>query len=460
MTFTSGQILELDVETLAFGGQGIAKYDGFTIFIDRAIPGQKVKAELTEVKKSFAHAKRIEIIEHAEIETKPFCNYFEECGGCMHQDIEYDAQTYWKGRQVRETMTRIGKISPEVAATIEKAVPSPLTNAYRNKMEFFISGSGDNLIVGLKKRGSESEVINIAFCPLMESGYENILSTVKTFCSESGIPSFDSSKNGYWRRLVIRKSRATGEHLVHLITGPGKRFHSEAEKLGSLLIKEEKVAAFVHSTRKGKSDIAEGEWIVGVQGNDHITETLNRPDGSTVEYAITPNAFFQTNTAGAEILFATVGDQLKLDKSETVIDLFCGSGGIGIFLADKLKSVFGVELSEEAVLMAADNAKTNAIGNCIFKARNLDKVKSPLAGIPDSDILVMDPPRRGVNKNTLLGVADTGVQKIIYVSCNPATLARDAALLKDKYDVVRVIPVDMFPHTHHVECVCVMEKKI
>lgn len=457
MTFTAGQILELEVQSLAFGGEGVARYDGFTIFVDNAVPGQKIKAELTEVKKNFAKATRTEIIEHADIETEPFCPYFGKCGGCLHQDMEYSAQTYWKGRQVRETMKRIGKVSEEIAENGLDALPSPLTTGYRNKMEFFISGSGESLVVGLKKRGSETEVLDMDSCPLISADCAPILKTVRQFCAASGIPSFYASDFGYWRRLVIRKSHTDGSILVHLITGPGKKFHAKAENLGKLLVEKHAISAFVHSTRKGMTDIAEGEWIVTVIGNDHIKEAITRPDDSKVNYIITPNAFFQTNTPGAELLFSTVGEQLKLDGSETVVDLFCGSGGIGLYLADRVKSVFGIELSEEAVLMARENAKENSIGNCQFRKKNLDQAAA-LAGMPKADVLIMDPPRRGVNKKTLLAAADMGAEKIIYVSCNPATLARDTALLKGKYEVSNFVPVDMFPHTHHVECVCVLTK--
>ncbi len=458
MTFKTGQTLELDVQSLAFGGQGIARADGFTIFVDRAVPGQKVKVELTEVKKRFAHARRMEIIEHADIEAEPFCPYFGRCGGCLHQDMDYSAQTYWKGKQVRETLKRIGKIPAEIAETGQDALPSPIIKGYRNKMEFSISGKGEGLVVGLKKRESE-EVLDIESCPLIGEDCAPILSTVRRFCAESGLPSFNAAENGYWRRLVIRKSHTNGDIMVHLITGPGKRHHNDAEKLGQMLVDEHGISSFVHSTRKDRSDIAEGEWIVSVLGNDHITEEIARPDGSVVRYDITPNAFFQTNSSAAEALFATVGRQMKLDGSETVVDLFCGAGGFGLYLADRVKSVFGIELSEEAVFMARENAKANAIGNCQFQTKNLDKGKAALSGMPESDVLIIDPPRRGLKSSTLHAAADLGAEKIIYVSCNPATLARDVASLKGKYEVRSFTPVDMFPHTHHVECVCVLTKQ-
>jgi 23S rRNA (uracil1939-C5)-methyltransferase len=458
MNLTSGQILELEVEKLAFGGEGIARYNGFTIFLDHAVPGQKVKAELTEVKKRFAKATSIEVTEHAEIEAQPFCKHFNKCGGCQHQDMDYRSQLYWKGRQTAETLSRIGKVESEITDQCGDALASPQTESYRNKMEFFISGQGENLVVGLKRKGSDTDVLDIDYCPLFGAESENIIKTVRKFCADSKIPSFSDSKTGYWRRLVIRKSVTSGKMLVHLITGPGKKFHEESSRLGDILIEQGEVTAFAHSTRKAKTDIAEGEWIVDVKGDDHIIEKLSRNDGSSVQYAITPNAFFQTNTEGAEILFSTVAEQLKLDRSETVVDLYCGSGGIGLFIADKVKNVFGIELSEEAVLMGTDNAKSNSIGNCMFRCANLEKGKSVLAGIPEMDVIIMDPPRRGVSKTTLNEVSTAGAEKIIYVSCNPATLARDAALLKGKYEVTKIVPVDMFPHTQHIECVCVFSK--
>ncbi|WP_027723208.1 23S rRNA (uracil(1939)-C(5))-methyltransferase RlmD [Maridesulfovibrio zosterae] len=455
---SKGSTIECTIESLAFGGQGIARHEGMTVFVDRAVPGQKVRCEITKLKKRFAEATRTEIIENSESQQTPFCEYFETCGGCMHQDMQYDAQTYWKGRQVSETLARIGKISAETEGMGEEALPSPENIGYRNKMEFSFSGYADDLKVGFKLRGSETDVLNISNCPLLPESCSSIPALVKDYCVKSKIGAYRHGKSGYWRKLVIRVAHISGEIMVHLITAPSKTHHAipGLEKL--LFDNVPQLKTFAHSTRIGRADLATGERQISLTGKPFITESLEREDGKAVKYKITPNSFFQTNSAGAQVLYQRSVEIAQPKKSDIVYDLFCGSGGIGMFMADKIKEIIGIEISKETVLAAKENAELNGIENARYFAGNLSSEKGFPRDLPKPDMIIVDPPRSGVPAPTMEKILELSPEKILYISCNPSTLARDAEKLGDGYTVKRFSAVDMFPHTSHVECIALLTK--
>ncbi|CCO22487.1 23S rRNA (uracil(1939)-C(5))-methyltransferase RlmD [Maridesulfovibrio hydrothermalis] len=455
---TKGSTIEVTIESLAFGGQGIARHEGMTIFVDRAVPGQVVRCEITKLKKRFAEAKRVEVVTASETEQEPFCEYFGTCGGCVHQDMKYDAQTYWKGRQVSETLTRIGKIADDIEGMGAEALPSPLQKGYRNKMEFSFSGYADDLKVGFKMRGSEYDVLSIASCPLLPETCAGIPALVEEYCQASKIGSHRHGKGGYWRKLVVRVAHATGEIMIHLITAPAKSHHA-VKPLEKLLYNNlAQLKTFAHSTRKGRADFATGERLISLGGEPTITETLTRDDGQTVDYMITPNAFFQTNSVGAQVLYNRCVEIARPRKTDVVYDLFCGSGGIGLFMAKDVKEVIGIELSKETVHSATQNARLNGIENTKYFAGNLSSDKDFPADLPKPDMIIVDPPRSGVPAPTLKKMKSLKPEKILYISCNPATLARDVAELGDGYTLERFSAVDMFPHTSHVECIALLTK--
>ena len=316
-----GDIIETKIESLAFGGKGIGRYEGLTLFVENVVPGQTVRCEITKSKKRFAEARRTEIINHVEDEQAPACEYFGSCGGCLHQDIKYSAQTFWKGRQVCETLERIGKIPAETPGMGEEALPSPKEYGYRNKMEFSFHGIGDSLKLGFKRRGSETDVLNIPSCPLLPEQCADIPALVRDYCARSNIGAYRHNRGGYWRKLVIRFSHHSGEMMIHLLTGPSKSHHT-IKGLSKLLFENiPQLKSFVHSTRKGRADLATGERLISVTGQEHITETLTRADGSEVSYRITPNAFFQTNSKGAEVLYRKSA-KLAAPKANEVVWTF------------------------------------------------------------------------------------------------------------------------------------------
>lgn len=453
---SKGSIIECTIESLAFGGQGIARHEGMTIFVDRAVPGQVVRCEITKLKKRFAEAKRIDVVTASEAEETPFCQHFATCGGCMHQDMNYDAQIYWKGRQVSDTLARIGKVPAETEGMGKDALPSPESRGYRNKMEFSFSGYAEELKVGFKLRGSETDVINISSCPLLPETCSAIPALVREYCAESKIGSYRHGKGGYWRKLVVRV--ADGKVMVHLITAPSKSHHAIKGLENILFDKIPQLKTFAHSTRKGRADLATGERLISLSGEPYITETLLRRDGQAVQYKITPNSFFQTNSAGAEVLYQSCLELACPQKDDIIYDLFCGSGGIGMFMAKDVKEVIGIEISKETVLSAKENAALNNITNARYITGNLSAPKDFPEGLPKPDMIIVDPPRSGVPAPALGKIMNLAPEKILYISCNPSTLARDITKLGDKYSVQRISAVDMFPHTAHVECIALLTR--
>lgn len=457
---SKGSTIECTIESLAFGGQGIARHEGMTIFVTPAVPGQTVRCEITKLKKRFAEAKRVEVIKTSDVEQASFCEYFGSCGGCMHQDIKYNAQTYWKGRQVSETLARIGKISPKTEGMGEEALPSPENIGYRNKMEFSFSGYAGELKMGFKTRGSETDVLNISSCPLLPASCAAIPELVRDYCAQSKIGSYRHGKGGYWRKLVIKVAHTSGDIMIHLITAPSKSHHAIKGMEQMLFDSVPQLKTFAHSTRVGRADLATGEREISLSGKSFITETLTKADGEAVNYKITPNSFFQTNSAGAQVLYQRSVEIAQPKKTDIVYDLFCGSGGIGMFMAGDVKEVIGIEISKETVFSAIDNAERNGIKNARYFAGNLSSEKDFPRDLPKPSMIIVDPPRSGVPAPTLERIISLAPQKILYISCNPSTLARDAAKLGEGYEMKRFSAVDMFPHTSHVECIALLTKSV
>ncbi|WP_432737937.1 23S rRNA (uracil(1939)-C(5))-methyltransferase RlmD [Maridesulfovibrio sp. FT414] len=453
-----GSIFECEIESLAFGGKGIARHDGMTVFVDRAVPGQKVRCEVTGLKKRFAEARRLEVLCASEQEQEPFCAHFGICGGCLHQDMTYESQLRWKGRQVSETLQRLGKVSAEIPGMGESALGSPASEGFRNKMEFSFSGQGDGLRLGFKVRGSETEVLNVGSCPLLPESCTEIPALVRDYCAATGLEAYRHGRGGYWRKLVVRISHATGEIMVHLITGPAKS-HGRIKGLEKLLFERvEQLKTFAHSTRKGRADLATGEQLVSLCGEPFITETLKRSDGIGVSYRISPNSFFQTNSGGAEKLYRRSVEIAGPCAEDVVFDLFCGSGGIGLFMARDVRKVIGIEISGETVLSARENAKLNWLKNTEYMVGNLTREEDFPRDLPAPDLIIVDPPRSGVPGPALERILDLAPKKILYISCNPATLARDSAVLGTEYSMKEFSAVDMFPHTAHVECIALLTR--
>jgi 23S rRNA (uracil1939-C5)-methyltransferase len=446
------QIIECLVESLAYGGRGVARVDGRVVFVERAVPGQKVRARLTKVKKRFAEAVFVEEVSPSPEAAEPFCRHFGECGGCLFQNLAYEAQLREKGTQVEETMRRIGGVE---FAEVLPPVGSPRTRAYRNKMEFAFEGVGAGLALGLRVRGGK-RVVDVPACGLMSDKAIEVVREAGEFCRESGAPSWSpKNRKGFWRHLVVRQSRTDERILVHLITSLEKEHYEAAAALGEYLVAEVGVDGFAHSTRKSAQELAFGERRILTIGLERLTERVKTGDRE-LRFNISADAFFQPNTDTAEILYAAALDFADPQEGERVLDLYCGAGGFGLAMAGKAESVLGLEMVEAAVLDAGRNAESNGLTNCEFKVVDLDGGPEQPVRLPKAEVVVCDPPRGGMSEPLVEALKRMAPERIVAVSCDPPALARDIALLG--YEPVRLLAVDQFPHTAHVECVALLKR--
>ncbi|MEL7641186.1 MAG: 23S rRNA (uracil(1939)-C(5))-methyltransferase RlmD [Solidesulfovibrio sp.] len=435
--------LTVDVDRLAYGGKGVARVEGLVVFVSGGLPGATVRAKVTKCKKGFAEAVAVETLSPSPEAVAPPCPHFGVCGGCLWQDLSYEAQLFWKREQVVETLSRLGGLSGlEVAPT----VASPRVFAYRNKMEFAFAG---RLHLGLHERLRPGRVLDIGQCLLMEPWAGEVLGFVRDTCRETGLAAFDARTNkGVWRHLVLRASEQTGARLAHVITGPARGAGDAAHRLGeALLARFPFLTGFVHSVRRAPTAVAFGERQVLALGADHIEERFG-----AARLHVSADAFAQTNTQAATALYGVVTRAAGSDARGTAVDCYCGCGGIALNLAPHFETVYGLEADKRAVADAVRSAELSGIGNAVFKAQDAAKGLSELSGISPS-VVVLDPPRAGATPEMLAAVLAAAPKKVVYVSCNPATLARDLKALGELYAVVRVTPVDQFPHTAHIEAV-------
>jgi 23S rRNA (uracil1939-C5)-methyltransferase len=442
--------LELDIESLAFGGNGVARHDGFVVFVRRGLPGDRVRARVTKVKRGFAEALATDVVTAGPLRVEAPCAHYPTCGGCRFQDLAYEAQIEQKHAQVYDALKRIAGIAEP---PLEPIVPcKPEIFFYRNKMEYSFAPSDDGPVLGLHKAGRWDEVIDIGKCWLTTDLGNAIRNAVRDWAREEGLPAYSQEDgSGYLRHLIVREGRNTGQALVQLVTAPGEKFEK---------------AYFVEVLRRFP-EVRSIHWAV----NDRPAEVTNLPsevlwgEGAIEEelgglrFRLRPNAFMQTNTFMAEELYALARAAAQLTGKETVWDLYCGIGTIGLSMAASAMTVWGIEISEESVACAIENQELNGVGNAAFFAGNVGEVLADLrdrAG--DPDVVVVDPPRAGLAGKALRRLGEIRAPRIVYVSCNPTTLAGDLKRLSDDYGyrLVRAQPVDMFPHTPHVECVALL----
>ncbi|MEJ5301010.1 MAG: 23S rRNA (uracil(1939)-C(5))-methyltransferase RlmD [Thermodesulforhabdaceae bacterium] len=464
-----GEEIVLRIDKLAYGGAGIGRANGTVVFVERAFPGALVKAIVLRKKKDHFFARVLEVLEPSPWERDPFCMHESYCGGCLWQRLDYSSQIEWKARQVEESLSHIAGLESVPLLPIE---PSPVTRYYRNKMEFAFSarrwlrpdeiqnyknqelerGCG----LGLHVYGAFDRVFDVEECSLESPEAVDILKAVRFFCRESGLPAYGiSGHTGFWRFLVIKEAKNTGERLVHIIT----RSHSDSEKtIDGLAKKLEElcrsgvaITTLVHSVNDQKSQVAVGENSRIIWGSGNITERCLH-----INLAISAHSFFQTNPSGAEKLYGKIIEWANLSGSEEVWDLYCGTGSIGLLLAKQARFVVGVELVEDAVRDAQKNAFSNGIENCVFYAGDIKDVIKTLAHRAPH-LVIIDPPRAGMHPKVVKALLDLAPPRIIAVSCNPTTLARDVGLLVSKYRIRAVQPFDLFPHTPHVECLVDLE---
>ena len=436
------------------GGKGIAKVQELAVFVDSALPGDQIIAQITKLKPNYAEAKVLEVIIPSSSRVEAPCSHFGICGGCSWQNLDYARQLEYKTKQVKETLEHIGGFA---APPVRKTLPSPEIFFYRNKMEFSFSTDQNEMpILGLHEKGRFDLVFNLEKCFLQSEASNQIINFIQEFVRENQISIYNlKTHQGLFRFLAIREGKNTAEIMVNLVTNKGE-FAQGRILAQKLLEKFPQIKSVVRNINAQKAQIAVGEKEEVLAGKNFITERI----GDFV-FEISANSFFQTNTKQAEKLYEVVIELADLKGDETVLDLYSGTGTISFYLARKAQKVVGVESNPKTVADAKKNANLNKIFNCQFICEEA-KTFLALALIRQEkfDLAVIDPPRAGLHPAVVTNILKLAPPKIIYVSCNPATLARDLKLFcEEKYQLEIVQPLDMFPHTFHIESVAKLLRK-
>jgi 23S rRNA (uracil1939-C5)-methyltransferase len=447
-----GDELELTIDSLAYGGNGVARVDGFVVFVRRGLPGDTVRARVTTVKRGFAEAVATEVVAPSPRRVEAPCRHFHEgCGGCRFQDLAYEAQLEAKEAQVRDALVRIGGVADP---PLEPIVPAVERFHYRNKLEYSFTETGRGAAPGFHRAGRWDEVLEVERCWLTTELGDAIRDAVRDWAQEEGLPAYDQERQtGYLRHLVVREGRNTGQALVQLVTAPGDL--KGADRLVAALRRFPEVRSVHWAVNDSPAEVT-GLPTNLLWGEEAIEEEL-----CGLRLRVRPNAFLQTNTAMAERLYRLAVEYAALTGVETVYDLYCGIGTIGLVMAPRALTVWGVEVSQESVACALENAALNGVTNAAFFAGEVGASLAELvdrAGPPD--VAVVDPPRAGLSGKALRRLARLEAPRLVYVSCNPTTLAGNVKELAREwgYRLERVRPVDMFPHTPHVEAVALLAR--
>ncbi len=450
-----GQVYEGVIERVEFPNRGIVAVEGEEkkVIVKNGIPGQKVKFAVNKMRKGKAEGRLLEVLEKSPLEQRdPVCSIFPACGGCMYQTMPYEEQVRMKGQQVKEILDA----AVQGDYIFEGVKESPKEFAYRNKMEFSFGDEYKEgpLSLGLHKKGSTYDVLTASDCKLVHEDMTKILLCVLEYFKERNVNYYKKMQHvGYLRHLLLRRGDLTGEILVNLVTTTQEEYDLQPLVEALLALKlEGKIVGILHILNDSLSDVVQSDETRILFGQDFFYENL-----LGMEFKITPFSFFQPNSRAAEVLYSTVREYIGDINNMTVYDLFSGTGTIGQVLAPVAKEVIGVEIIEEAVEAAKENAKHNGLSNCRFIAGDVFKVLDEIEEKPD--VIVLDPPRDGIHPKALPKILDYGVDRIVYISCKATSLARDLEMIQARgYKVVKAVVVDQFVHTVHVETVVLLEK--
>ncbi|MDD8018150.1 MAG: 23S rRNA (uracil(1939)-C(5))-methyltransferase RlmD [Bacteroidota bacterium] len=480
-----GDIVEVTIELTGFEGKSVARHNGLVIFVEGAVAGDSVKAKILKSKKKYAEAKVVEVITPSQQRITPHCQYFGTCGGCKWQHVEYAAQLQYKHQHVVDAMERIGGLKD---VNVLPIIGSGEQYFYRNKLEFSFGGTpwltekdkahvilseaknlnsetaidssvtsfpqnDKPLVLGFHVPQRWDKVLDVHECFLQSEVSNGILNAVREFALAKKIPAYSQeTETGYFRNLVVREGKHTGDMMVNVVT------FEDSPEIMSMLTKEltasfPEITTVINNVTKKKSQVAVGEYEKVYYGEGIIHDKI----GNKL-FQISANSFFQTNTKQAEKLYSIAKEFAELKSTDVVYDLYCGTGSIALYISDVVKQVIGIELIESSILNARMNAQLNTVENCEFICGDLkDLLTKDVAWkerFAHPDVIIVDPPRSGMHPKAVEELGKMKVPAIVYVSCNPATLARDIQLLtKDGYRAEKIQPVDMFPHTYHIECV-------
>ena len=456
-----GQVYEGVIESVEFPNKGIVNVsqEDRRVIVKNGVPGQKVRFSVNKVKKGKAEGRLLEVIEKAPQEIESACPHFGQCGGCTYQNLPYEEQVKLKESQVKAMMDE----AVDGDYIWEGVLESPVRSEYRNKMEFSFGDEYKDgpLALGMHKRGSFHDIVNVCDCQIVDGDYRKILACTLECARKSGLPYYHRMRHdGYFRHLLVRKAVKTEEILIDIVTASEEGFDSKPkeflDKWAAALQALEltgKIVGILHTKNDSLADIVKDEGTEVLFGQDYFYEEL-----LGLKFKITPFSFFQTNSLGAEVLYEKAREYIGDTNEKVVFDLYSGTGTIAQILAPVAKKVVGVEIVEEAVEAAKVNAKLNGLDNCAFWAGDVLKVIDELGEVPD--LIMLDPPRDGVNPKALMKILNFGVDRLVYIACKPTSLARDLEMIQGRgYKVEKIACVDLFPNTVHVETVVLLSHK-
>lgn len=444
--------MNLKITGLGTNGEGVGRHDNLTVFVEGALPDEEILSEVTQSKKNYAVAKLVKILRESKDRVKPFCPIYDECGGCQLQHLSYAAQVKWKRQQVIDAVKHIGKLDGvEILDTI--GMENPLR--YRNKMQFPVARVKSGMVIGCYARGSH-KIVDTDSCMIQREGMNEVLVAVKKILDKYNVSAYDEDTHRGVLRHVMSRIGYNGDLMIVLVTAT-KNLPSEKNIVKAILHALPQVVSVQQNIQTFHNNVILGRETKVLYGKPTIKDKIGK-----LTFNISARSFFQVNTAQAEILYNVALKFAGLTGRETVIDAYCGIGTITLFLAKSARKVYGIEIVPTAIEDAKKNARENNIRNAEFLAGDTVKIIPRLfhEGVR-ADVVIVDPPRAGCDQKVLEIFAAMNPQKIIYVSCNPATLARDLAVLRElNYTAEKIQPVDMFPFSSHVESVALIRRQL
>lgn len=442
--------INLKIESCSANGSGVGRYNGMAIFVPATAVGDEITAHILKVKKSYAFAKVESVVTPSADRIAPECPVYLKCGGCVFSHMTYDAEKKIKADHVAECFKRIGGVSPE----FEPIIGGETDSRYRNKAQYPVAIENGEVKTGFYSPHSH-RVIHCPDCRLQPAEFEGILGVFADYIKENGVSVYDETKHsGLLRHIYIRKGSASGEIMVCAVIN-GKKLPNHQQLIDALINKEPSIKSIIININTKDTNVILGDKCVTLWGDDCITDIL-----CGLRFRISPLSFYQVNRNQAERLYNKAAEYANLTGNETVMDLYCGAGTIGLSMASKAKEIIGVEIVPEAVEDAKVNAEMNGVENARFICGDAAQAAEILKneGVKP-DVIILDPPRKGCSPDMLKTAAEMNPDRIVYVSCDPATLARDCGIFAELgYAAVKATPVDMFPRTGHVETVCLLSK--
>lgn len=446
------QEVTVEIRGYATQGEGVGKVDGFTVFVPETLDGERVRTRIEFVKKSYARGELIEILRPSPHRVKPICELYNECGGCQLLHMDYPGQLEFKRQRVIDVLERLGGFK---GLTVHPAIGMENPWKYRNKVQYPFALEDERVIIGCYQKGTHV-VVDTKECHIQHELNSKIMNAIRELVNGMGISIYDEySGHGLLRHVLVKNAFEPKEAMVILVTN-GPDF-PEGEELARLLASRfPEIKSVVQNINSSSGNAVLGERNKVLYGEDGIIDRIRG-----MEFKISANSFYQVNPAQTEVLYEKAVEYAGLTGNERVIDAYCGVGSLTLFLAKKAKEVYGVEVVPEAIEDAEENTRRNRIKNVKFVMGQAEQVLPKLARIGIRfEIAVVDPPRSGCDQRVLEALAQAQVKRVVYVSCNPSTLARDLRVLTDRgFEVKEIQPIDMFPHTYHVECVVLMSKK-